>query len=225
VAFRCVECGRWFHRNCIRKHFEAHRLSQREWMSLTVHRLATAVTRRLPNPVRPLTNPFVLSSQFAGTTAVMLREFDRSFDRMIEPLRSSSDSHWGHRGPERGLMGVRCRKCRRAGDSGTPWAIGFRPKRFLPGVATRLEPIIVGGNLESSLGCHSSRRLQRLIPNLEVVALTTVRFIRHMDGSSRVGWASRISQFVLPSQMPFVGSLLCTSRFQSPVKRKGFCAP
>jgi hypothetical protein len=24
-AFRCVECGRWFHRGCIEKHFAAHR--------------------------------------------------------------------------------------------------------------------------------------------------------------------------------------------------------
>jgi hypothetical protein len=24
-AFRCVECGRWFHRACMERHFERHR--------------------------------------------------------------------------------------------------------------------------------------------------------------------------------------------------------
>jgi hypothetical protein len=30
VAFRCVECGRWFHRDCIETHFDIHRSSPPE---------------------------------------------------------------------------------------------------------------------------------------------------------------------------------------------------
>jgi hypothetical protein len=46
-AYRCVECGRWFHRDCIQKHFEAHRTARTLSEELAIAAAAVAAAQRL----------------------------------------------------------------------------------------------------------------------------------------------------------------------------------
>jgi hypothetical protein len=77
VAYRCVDCGRWFHRDCIRKHFEKSQCHERT-VTATLADLGTSLTEGFVRPVRAYAYPVDLGAQVVLGTFFYLWRFGRS---------------------------------------------------------------------------------------------------------------------------------------------------
>jgi hypothetical protein len=62
AAYRCVDCGRWFHRDCIRRHFNASS-SHESTSPFLVTRLGAAVADGLTRPLRAFSYPIVVGTR------------------------------------------------------------------------------------------------------------------------------------------------------------------
>jgi hypothetical protein len=82
VAFRCVDCGRWFHRDCILKHFDAHRWPQPE-AALMFFRLGTVVRGGVTGLARILTWPFELGGRFVAQTVYLVDDLGQSLQQAV----------------------------------------------------------------------------------------------------------------------------------------------
>ena len=77
VAYRCVDCGRWFHRECIRRHFASSGCHEQTPLSMLVD-IGTAVTEGVVRPVRALTYPVDIGAQLLVGTFLFAWRFGRT---------------------------------------------------------------------------------------------------------------------------------------------------
>ena len=78
AAYRCVDCGRWFHHDCLREHFEIAAYHDHPLTS-TLAGIGTAVTDTFVRPpVRVLTYPVDVGAQVVAATFLLALRVGRS---------------------------------------------------------------------------------------------------------------------------------------------------